>query len=109
MSAEWDTDEVQISMKNCRTKGSYNALESPSLTKLVSINFLGVLGNLRGGGSRHYPVISASVGGEWDTDEVQISMKNSRIKRSDSTLESPSLTKLVSIKFSGVRRYLFGS
>ena len=109
VGGEWDTNVVQISMKECRTKGSDSALESPLPTKLVSIKFLGVLGYLRGGGWRHYPpVISASVGGEWDTNVVQISMKECRTKGSDSALESPSLTKLISINFSGVRRYLFG-
>ena len=44
--------------------------------------------------------------GNWDTDVVQISMKNCHTKGSDSALESLSLTKLVSIKCSGVRGYL---
>ena len=39
---------------------------------------------------------------------VQISMKNGRNEASDSALESLSLTKLVSIKRSGVRGYLGG-
>ena len=43
MGGQWDTDVAQISMKNCRTKVSDSALESPSLTKLVSIKFLGVV------------------------------------------------------------------
>ncbi len=47
-------------------------------------------------------------GGGWDTDVVQISMKNCHTKGSDSALESLSLTKLVSIKRSGVRGYLGG-
>ena len=38
----------------------------------------------------------------------QISMKNGRNEASDSALESLSLTKLVSIKRSGVRGYLGG-
>ena len=46
------------------------------------------------------------MGGQWDTDVAQISMKNCRTKGSDSALENPSLTKLVSIKRSGVRGYL---
>ena len=46
------------------------------------------------------------MGGGWDTDVVQISMKNCHTKGSDSALESLSLTKLVSIKCSGVRGYL---
>ena len=33
---------VQIPMKNCRTKGSDSALQSPSLAKLISVKFLGV-------------------------------------------------------------------
>ena len=49
------------------------------------------------------------MGGEWDKDVVKISMKSSRIKRSDSALESPSLTKLVSIKFLGVLGYFRGA
>ena len=61
MGGGWDTDVVQISMKTYHTKGSDSALESLSLTKLVSIT---------------------------------------------SALESLSLTKLVSIKCSGVRGYL---
>ena len=36
-AGEWDTVVVQISMKNCRTKGIDSALQSPSLAKLVSI------------------------------------------------------------------------
>ena len=44
-----DTDVVQISMKNCHTKGSDSALESLSLTKLVSIKRSGVRGYLGGG------------------------------------------------------------
>ena len=45
-----DTDVAQISMKNCHTKGSDSALESLSLTKLVSIKRSGV-GKYLGGGS----------------------------------------------------------
>ena len=45
----WDTDVVQISMKSCHTKGSDRALESLSLTKLVSIKRSGVSGYLGGG------------------------------------------------------------
>ena len=41
-AGEWDTVVVQISMKNCRTKGSDSALQSPSLAKLISIKVLGV-------------------------------------------------------------------
>ena len=43
---EWDTDVAQILMKNCPNEGSDNALESPSLAKLVPINFSGVRGYL---------------------------------------------------------------
>ena len=43
-----------------------------------------------------------------DTDVVQISMKNCHTKRSDSALDRLSLTKLVSIKRSGVSGYLGG-
>ncbi len=43
------SDLAQISMKNCRTRGSDSALESPSLAKLVSIKILGVKGYLGGG------------------------------------------------------------
>ena len=39
-------DNVQISMKNCHTKGSDSALESLSLTKIVSIKCSGVGGDL---------------------------------------------------------------
>ena len=46
------------------------------------------------------------MGGGGDTDVVQISMKNYHTKGSDSALESLPLTKIVSIKCSGVRRYL---
>ena len=58
----WDTDVVQISMKNCHTKGSDSALESLSLTKIVSIECSGVRGYLGRGSWRHYLVISWSVG-----------------------------------------------
>ena len=62
-----------------------------------------------GGGLTSLSVISTSVGGgEWDTDVVQISMKNCCTKGSDSALESPSLAKFVSKKFSDVRGYLGG-
>ena len=64
----WHSNVAQISMKTCRNKGSDNAIESPSPTKLVSIKFFGVLWHLGEGCWRHYPVISASVVGEWDTD-----------------------------------------
>ena len=43
------SDLPQISMKNCRTKGSDSALESPSLAKLVSKKILDVRGYLGGG------------------------------------------------------------
>ena len=45
----WNTDVVQISMKNCHTKGKDNALESLSLTKIVSIKCSGVKAILGGG------------------------------------------------------------
>ena len=48
----------QISMKNGRNEASDSALESLSLTKLVSIKRSGVRGYLGGGSWRHYPVIS---------------------------------------------------
>ena len=44
----WDTDVVQISKKNCHTKGSNNALESSSLAKLVSLKCSGVRACLGG-------------------------------------------------------------
>ena len=47
-------------------------------------------------------------GGEWDIDVARISMKNCRNDRSDNALESPSLTTIVPIKWSGVRAYLGG-
>ena len=43
------SDLAQISTKNCRTKGSDSALESPSLAKLVSKKFSDVRGYLGGG------------------------------------------------------------
>ena len=45
----WDTDVVQISMKACHTKGSGSALESSSLTTIVSIKCSGVKAILGGG------------------------------------------------------------
>ena len=44
-------------------------------------------------------------GGEWDIDVARISMKNCRNDRSDNALESPSPTKLVSIKLLSARGY----
>ena len=54
----WDTDVVQISMKNCHTKGSDSALESLSQTKIVFIKCSGVRAYLGGGAdvtTRSYP------------------------------------------------------
>mgnify|MGYP001494777762 CR=1 FL=1 len=59
-----------------------------------------------GGGGDSLPGLVWGGGGGWDTYVVQISMKNCHTKGSDSALESLSLTKLVSIKCSGVRGYL---
>ena len=95
-------------MKNCHTKGSDSALESLSLIKIVSVKCLGVRRYMGRGELTSLPGhILVCVGG-WDTDVVQISMKNCHIKGSDSALESLSLTKLVSIKRAGVRKYLGG-
>ena len=63
-AGEWDTVVVQISMKNCRTKGSDSALQSPSLAKLISVKILGVK-VYQGGGLTSLPGHIASVEVEW--------------------------------------------
>ena len=89
---------------------SDSSLESQSPAKLISIKFLGFQARLGGGDWRHYPVLSVSVGsGEgWHSNVAQISMKTCRNKGSDNAIESPSPTKLVSIKFFGVLWHLGG-
>ena len=93
--------------ENGRNEASDNALESPSAAELVSIKFLVAVDIREGEADVTTGHILICVG-RWDTDVVQISMKNYHTKGSDSALESLSLTKLVSIKRSGVRKYLGG-
>ena len=60
----WDTDVVQISMKNCRNEASDNALESPSAAELVSIEHSGVGGYLGADVTiRSYPSLGGGGGG----------------------------------------------
>ncbi len=65
MGGEWDTDVVQISMKNGRNEASDNALESPSAVELVSIKFLVAVDIWEGGAdvtTRSYPNLWGRVG-----------------------------------------------
>ena len=95
-------------MKNGRNEASDNALESPSAAGLVSIKFLVAVDIWEGGADVTTRSYHSLWGVGWDKDVVQISMKNCHTKGSDSALESLSLTKLVSIKRSGVGGYLGG-